>query len=62
MPDLLFRLEIISNTVLFSPLCYMLVGVRFALCMTAELKAFFKMFGINLESYFTLGRKNSFIL
>lgn len=60
--DLLFRLEIISNTVLFSPLCYMLAGVCFALCMTAELKAFLKMFDLNLESYFTLGRKNSFIL
>lgn len=44
MPDLLFRLEIISSTVLFSPLCHMLVGVRFALHMTAELKAFLKCF------------------
>lgn len=62
MPDLLFRLGIISNIVLFSPLCYMLVGVCFAHHMTAKLKAFKEMFDINLESCFTLGRKNSFIL
>lgn len=40
MPDLLFRLEIISNIMLFSPLCYMFVGISFALHMTAELKDF----------------------